>query len=96
MEKIMETRETLTKEEVEKLESRSKEWGGKSIRLFTKDELFNLAEANHIWLNGFACINPTDEFLKDIGKMVIDKLNASEMRDFLGISKEIILTVNKS
>jgi len=92
----METRETLSTEEIEKLESRSKKWGGKSIALYTKDELLNEADANHIWLNGFSCIEPTDEFLKDVGRMILQKLKHTEMRDFMGISNEIILTINMS
>lgn len=90
------TKENLSAEEIEKLEKRSKEWGGKSINLYTKDELLQIADDNHIWLNGFQCINPTDAFLKEVGKMIINKLDHTNMRDFLGISHEIILTINKS
>lgn len=92
----MQTRENLDDKQIDDLEKRSKEWSGKSIRLYTKDELLDLANKNRIWLNGFSCINPSDELLKDVGRMVLTKLQHSNMRDFLGISKEIILTVNMS
>jgi hypothetical protein len=92
----MQTREDLTLEEIKKLEDRAKEWRGKSLLLYTKDELLEIADRNHIWLNGFQCINPSDEFLKDIGRMILHKLDRSEMRDSTGISREIILTINKS
>ena len=44
----METRETLTTEEINELEEKSNNQGGKSIRLYTKDELLDTAEKNHI------------------------------------------------
>jgi len=92
----MNTRENLNKNQIDKLEKISTEFNGKSISLYTKDELLNEAENNHIWLNGFSCINPTPEFLQDIGRMILQKLDNTKMRDFLGISNEIILTINKS
>jgi len=90
------TRENLTQEEISELEIKSKQWGGKSIELYTKDELQQLAESNHIWLNGFSCINPTKEFAQDLGFNILKLLEHSQMRDSLGISKETILTINKS
>jgi hypothetical protein len=92
----METRENLTQEEITELELKSKKFGGKSIRLFTKDELLDMADDNHIWLDGFECINPSVRLAQALGFRVLKMLEQSEMRDFLGISKEIILTVNKS
>ena len=39
-------------------------YNGKSISSFTPEELVKKAEANHIWLNAFDCINPTTEFIE--------------------------------
>lgn len=44
----------------------------------TSADIVKAVQDNHIWLNAFNCINPTDEFLKDIGRMVIAKLNCRE------------------
>lgn len=41
----------------------------------TSADVLQMVQDNHIWLNAFSCINPTDEFLRDIGKMVLDKLS---------------------
>jgi hypothetical protein len=69
---------------------------GKSIKDFTDAELVKMASDNHIWLNGFNCIRPTTEFKTDLADMILRKLNETEMRDHLGISNMIILTINKS
>ena len=53
-------------------------------------------KAKHIWLNGFMCIKPTDDFLISIGREIIRQVNESEIRDSMGISKYTILTVNIS
>jgi hypothetical protein len=71
-------------------------YGGKSIVDYSDKELRNEAEANHIWLNAFKCINPSPEFKQEIGEMILAKLDHTDMRDHLGISKMIILTINKS
>lgn len=68
----------------------------KSIKDYTDKELVEIANDNHIWLNAFKCINPTPEFKQKVGEMILDKLSRTDMRDSLGISKMIILTVNKS
>jgi hypothetical protein len=92
----METRENLSQEEIANLEKRSKEWGGKSIRLYTKDELLDEADPHHIWLKAFACINPTQQYCQELGASILNLLAQSDMRDFTGISREIIITINKS
>ena len=92
----METREDLTEKEIEEIETMSKKFGGKSIRLYTKDEVLDEADSNHIWLNAFSCIHPTPAFAQDLGMSILHKLSETKMRDFLGISNEIILTINKS
>ena len=71
-------------------------YNGKSIALFTDAELVKMASDNHIWLNAFSCINPRPEFLQEVGRMIVDMLNTTEMSDHMGISPMIILTINKS
>jgi hypothetical protein len=56
----------------------------------------DIANGGHMWLNGFSCIRPTDEFLIGIGRAILANLEQTKYRDGLGISKMIILTVNKS
>lgn len=55
-----------------------------------------IARDQHMWLNGFSCINPTPEFCQQVGRELIRIVEASEYRDGLGISKLTILTVNRS
>lgn len=92
------TKEQLTENQIQELEleSQSVYKGCKSISLFTRDEILKMADDNHIWLNAFSCINPTEKFLQDVGKMIIDKLNHCNTLDQFGLSKKIILTINKS
>ena len=68
----------------------------KPISDYTDSELVQMANDNHIWLNAFACINPTQGFLADVGRMILEKLESTDMADQWGISPKIILTVNKS
>ncbi len=37
-------------------------------------EIASAAEANHIWLNAFSLINPSDEMLQYIGRTVVEML----------------------
>lgn len=37
----------------------------------TKDQVIQAVEDNHIWVNAFLLINPTDDIAKDIGYTVI-------------------------
>lgn len=75
-----------------------------------KDLVYQQAEQNHIWLNAFSCINPSDQFLKEVGKMVIDKLKEKDclipssgitsdlkpLREISEMTPVLILRVNKS
>lgn len=56
--------------------------------------------ATHMWLNGFSCIRPTDEFAADIGRQVIAMAMQSDIRtrpidDYKG-SRAAIFYVNVS
>ena len=35
-------------------------------------------ESNHLWINAFTLINPTEKTYADIGKMVVDMLQTRE------------------
>lgn len=74
----------------------SKNHGGKSIALFTNKELVARAKGNHTWLNGFSCINPSKEFCEEVGRMIIQQVMHSDMRDQWGISRMEIFTINAS
>lgn len=56
--------------------------------------------AEHIWLNAFSCIRPSDDFLRDIGRMVVDSVMSSDLRtaplgDYQG-SRACVIWVNAS
>ena len=75
-----------------------------------KDMVYKQSEENHIWLNAFSCVSPSDEFLKGVGRMVLDKLNHKDclipgsgitsdidvMRELSEMGQQLILRVNKS
>lgn len=68
----------------------------KSIDNKTPEDLVQRARNNHMWINAFAVINPSDEILISIGRHVVNRLKASNMRDSWGISKMEIFTFNIS
>jgi hypothetical protein len=68
----------------------------KSITEFTPAELVEKAQDNHVWLNGFDCIRPTDEFKILVADQILAMLEKTDMTDSMGISPMIILTINKS
>jgi hypothetical protein len=71
--------------------------GTRREKEFTADERVALAQGNHIWLNAFACIRPTPEFLQDVGASVLTMLNDSPMvDDFIGKTAVTYIRVNKS
>ncbi|MGV3564176.1 MAG: hypothetical protein ACO1ON_12940 [Nocardioides sp.] len=49
----------------------------------------NDPSVDHIWLNAFACIRPTDEFAAKVGRDVISKVMEASGR-------KVVLTVNAS
>ena len=69
---------------------------GRNISDYSDAEIRKEVDENHIWLNAFRCIRPTDEFLAEIGRLVLQKLHDSDMRDGLGISPTVIIRFNKS
>ena len=61
-------------------------------------EIVEIASDNHIWLNAFSTIRPTDEFLRQLGQMVLDKVRQSDVHagDGIGRSRVTWLRVNAS
>lgn len=49
----------------------------KSRRRYRRDVL-RCAEGNHMWINAFACIRPSDELKRQIGAWVLEKLAQTE------------------
>lgn len=45
----------------------------------TAEDKVAVAEGNRIWLNAFATVRPTDEFLRDLGAMVLRHLQESDL-----------------
>jgi len=41
-------------------------------------EIAGMAETNHIWINAFKLINPSDDFLLDVGRMVVSMLKQKD------------------
>jgi hypothetical protein len=62
----------------------------------TRKQLVEQLEGNHMWLNAFSCIRPTDELKIAIGEWVLDMLNDTDVGCSLGISPTAIFRVNKS
>ena len=65
------------------------------------EDVLRTAEENHIWLNAFQCIRPSDEFLISVGRSVVDKLNdrANLIRPRVALidsEREVIIRFNKS
>ena len=64
---------------------------------FTPEEIVKHAEGNHIFVNAFSCIAPTDAFCADVGREVLRLLDESEMVDsFIGRTKVVYVRLNKS
>jgi len=59
------------------------------------------ARNNHIWLNAFSCVRPTEEFCAALGRQILDMLNEtgntipSEHR-LVGTERCLVLRINKS
>jgi hypothetical protein len=63
---------------------------------WTDVEFRKEATSNHIWINAFSTIRPTDEFLADIGRAVIRMVNQSEMGTDFTNGPMAVITVNIS
>jgi len=80
-------------------------------KITTKDDVFNKADKNHIWLNAFDCVNPTPEFCQSVGKQILYMLNERErlipsyyetakknasMNELSHLTPMLYLSINKS
>ncbi len=77
-----------------------------------EEKILVAVKDNHIWLNAYSCIRPTDEFLIELGRTIIDKLRSDsnllpsyvpgreqqieEVHKLSEISPTLYLSVNKS
>ena len=71
---------------------------------YTEDVLKSV-KYNHIWLNAFSCINPTEEFKLQLANDILDWLNkdgrtilcdySEPLRSTLK-QKELVIRINKS
>lgn len=68
-------------------------------------EIADAATANHMWLNAFMCIRPTDEIKMQIGAQILDWLNqkdnllpsgADHESKMAALTPVLYLSVNKS
>lgn len=78
----------------------------------TSKDIVETVQTNHIWLNAFQCVNPTDEYLRDIGRSIIDMLSrkdnllpsyldddpqtGSVLEELANITPVLYLSINKS
>jgi hypothetical protein len=78
----------------------------KSEKKYRK-EVLHMAESNHIWLNAFNCIRPTDQFKLDLADSILRMLKQDENTILTKISRpgfafegvgqrELVLRINKS
>lgn len=65
------------------------------------EDVVRSAEDNHIWLNAFLCVSPSDEFLLDVGRMVVNMLKdrhnliVPRVR-LIESSRELVVRINQS
>lgn len=61
------------------------------------NQVAKMAKSNHIWLNAFNCINPSDKFLISLGKEIMAKLDNKEcLLKTDTLSEMLYLSINKS
>lgn len=51
---------------------------GEEMEITTNEDVVRLVEENHIWLNAFACINPSKEQCEEVGRIIIEWLNEKD------------------
>lgn len=75
-----------------------------------KEKLLESIQENHLWLNAFKCINPSDEFCARIGRSILERLDSphyllpsyhgddddAPISDMQSITKVMYIRVNKS
>lgn len=75
-----------------------------------QEKVINKVKENHIWLNGFSCINPTDKFKISLADSILKKLNSRDclmsdngitsdneaIRQLSGLTPILYISINKS
>jgi len=75
-----------------------------------QEKVIQSVDENHIWLNAFSCIRPTDKFCADLGRQIISMLNNKEnllpsdgitsdnetIRDLSMMTMQLYVRINKS
>lgn len=62
------------------------------------EQVAKMARDNHIWLDGFSCIHPTDKFLIELGYTILQKLNEKDklLHKRTSLANMLYLSINKS
>lgn len=60
----------------------------KELIVTTESDVLKAVEDNHIWINAFAIINPTDETLVGIGRSVVNMLRSNAIPSLMTIEPE--------
>ena len=80
----------LFAEAMSKMKEASDSVSRKSVARLPRDWTdVDFEDPDHIWLNAFKCIRPTDEFAAEVGRSVIDRAMQAH-------PKRVALTVNAS
>jgi len=66
-----------------------------------EQDVVEASRKNHIWLNAFSCIYPSDEFCRDLGRQIIDLLSHRESTipseyQLTGNERCLVVRINKS
>lgn len=62
-------------------------------------DVVKAARGNHIWVNAFSCVRPTEQFCADLGRTVLRMLDTNTIESewqLVGNERELVLRVNKS
>jgi len=62
----------------------------------SKKNILEKVKENHLWLNAISCINPTDDFKKQVGEQILDMLNEKNSLLTNGINDLLYIKINKS
>lgn len=66
-----------------------------------ESDVVKAARENHMWLNAFRCVRPTEEFCAEVGRSIIEMLNDPEnlIRPEVALidsEREMVIRINKS
>ncbi len=74
------------------MKGRRKQWRADALRS---------ARENHIWLNAFWCLRPSEEFCAKVGREILARLNNPDLtilseNQLVGNERELVIRINKS